>query len=49
MTCAGVSAAATLRTYPHPFYSVMRHADIKTTLAFYTDVDGVLEKAILQA
>jgi integrase len=28
---------------------LMRHADIKTTLAFYTNVDGVLEEAILKA
>jgi integrase len=28
---------------------LMRHSDIKTTLAYYTVVDDVLEKAILQA
>jgi integrase len=28
---------------------LMRHADIKTTLAYYTDVDGVLDDAILKA
>jgi integrase len=28
---------------------LMRHADIKTTLAFYTNVDDVLEEAILKA
>jgi integrase len=28
---------------------LMRHADIKTTLAFYTDVDDALEAAILKA
>jgi integrase len=28
---------------------LMRHADIKTTLAYYTDVDGVLDEAILKA
>jgi integrase len=28
---------------------LMRHADIKTTLAYYTDVDDVLEEAILKA
>jgi integrase len=28
---------------------LMRHADIKTTLAFYTNVDDVLEDAILKA
>lgn len=28
---------------------LMRHADIKTTLAFYTDVDDVLDDAILKA
>ncbi len=28
---------------------LMRHADIKTTLAFYTNVDGVLDDAILKA
>jgi integrase len=27
---------------------LMRHADIKTTLAFYTDVDDVLDEAILK-
>jgi integrase len=26
----------------------LRHADIKTTLAFYTDVDDVLDDAILK-
>jgi hypothetical protein len=26
-----------------------RHADIKTTLAYYTNVDDVLEDAILKA
>ncbi|HLJ94239.1 MAG TPA: site-specific integrase [Gemmataceae bacterium] len=28
---------------------LMRHADIKTTLTYYTDVDDVLEEAILKA
>jgi hypothetical protein len=28
---------------------LMRHADIKTTLVFYTDVDDVLEEAVLKA
>jgi len=28
---------------------LMRHADIKTTLAFYTNVDGALDDAILKA
>ncbi len=28
---------------------LMRHADIKTTLAFYTNVDGALEESILKA
>jgi integrase len=28
---------------------LMRHADIKTTLAYYTDVDDTLEEAILKA
>ena len=28
---------------------LMRHADIKTTLGFYTNVDGALEDAILKA
>jgi integrase len=28
---------------------LMRHADIKTTLAYYTDVDDVLDEAILKA
>jgi integrase len=28
---------------------LMRHADIKTTLTFYADVDGVLDEAILKA
>jgi integrase len=28
---------------------LMRHADIKTTLAFYKNVDDVLEEAILKA
>jgi integrase len=28
---------------------LMRHADIKTTLTYYTDVDGVLDEAILKA
>jgi integrase len=28
---------------------LMRHADIKTTLAFYTNVDGVLDESILKA
>jgi integrase len=28
---------------------LMRHADIKTTLAYYTDVDNVLDEAILKA
>jgi integrase len=28
---------------------LMRHADIKTTLAYYTDVDDALEEAILKA
>ena len=28
---------------------LMRHSDIKTTLAFYTNVDGVLDDAILKA
>ena len=28
---------------------LMRHADIKTTLMFYTDVDDVLDDAILKA
>jgi hypothetical protein len=28
---------------------LMRHADIKTTLAFYTNVDDVLDEAIRKA
>lgn len=28
---------------------LMRHADIKTTLAFYTNLDDVLDEAILKA
>ncbi len=28
---------------------LMRHSDIKTTLTYYADVDGVLDEAILKA
>jgi integrase len=28
---------------------LMRHADIKTTLAYYTNVDDVLDEAIREA